>query len=105
MLNGSLLDPRDYQSGSKKLLANTCKNPFECLSDPKDIHSAYVENPFVGSWNPSGNLIFYFFQNMACYIFLGSSYQGLFNDILYFEFGEKLSELYSNEGFKSTYFI
>jgi hypothetical protein len=42
---------------------------------------------------------------MAFYIFLESSYQGLFNGILHFEFGEKLYELCSNEGFKSAYFI
>jgi hypothetical protein len=46
-----------------------------------------------------------FFQNMACYMFLESSCQGLFNGILHLEFGEKLYELCSNEGFKSAYFI
>jgi hypothetical protein len=40
---------------------------------------------------------------MACYMFLESSCQGLFNGILHFEFGEKLYELCSNEGFKSAY--
>jgi hypothetical protein len=42
---------------------------------------------------------------MAYYMFLKSSCQGLFNGILHFEFQEKLYELYSNEGFKSTYFM
>jgi hypothetical protein len=35
---------------------------------------------------------------------LESSDQGLFNGIIYFEFKEKLYEMCSNEGFKSTYF-
>jgi hypothetical protein len=38
-------------------------------------------------------------------MFLKSSCQGLFNGILHFEFGKKLYELCSNEGFKSGYFI
>jgi hypothetical protein len=57
------------------------------------------------SQNPLDNLIFAFFPNMACYLFLENSYQGLFKDILHFEFGKKLYELCSNEGFKSTYFV
>jgi hypothetical protein len=36
---------------------------------------------------------------MACYMFLESCCQGLFNGILHFKFGEKLYELCVNEGF------
>jgi hypothetical protein len=38
-------------------------------------------------------------------MFVESYCQGLFKGILYFKFGEKIFELYANEGFKSTYFI
>jgi hypothetical protein len=68
--------------GTERPPFNTCRNPF----------SRFVE--------PLENLILSFFQSMACYLFLESCSQGLFNSVLHFKLGEKLYELCTNEGFK-----
>jgi hypothetical protein len=56
----------------------------------------------VVSQNPSDNLTFSFFLKYGLLYVFGKR---LFIGVLHFEFGEKLYELYSNERFKSTYFI
>jgi hypothetical protein len=56
-------------------------------------------------WGPFENLILQFSQNMAYYMFLESSCQGLSNNMLHFEFREKIYELSSNKGFKLPYYI
>jgi hypothetical protein len=107
---------------------STCKNPFGSLSDleapleslgaPLESLGAALEslgserppfntyrNPFSGFAEPLENLILSFFQSKACYMFLESCCQGLFNSISHFKFGEKIYELCANEGFKSAYSI
>jgi hypothetical protein len=75
------------------------------LGSERDYQRGSYMYSLVVSRNPSGNLIFAFYQNMACYMFLESFCQGHFNNILYFEFGEKFHEFSLIEAFKSAYFI
>jgi hypothetical protein len=68
-------------------LTRACSGSYTCLLKVSQI---ILDNLFFAFFSPKYGLLYVL---------------GLFNGILHFEFGEKLYELYSNEGFKSTYFI